>query len=296
MWQRPHSQSNPQSALDEVIRNLEEYITEDYSSLPYLHHYSSNDSAMGDSELVISPVQSESTSSEPCTLNRKRQVFHSTDSAFSNNSSPTNSSDCAEHNHRHSEVLSSNYLCNHYVKMQSDISTGSHALPIIRNTSSPAPAPITLRHMDPREQVQDKISTSLPWLSHSDDHSLLPSCSSSITHTTQSSNSTMYALDTPNSVTQLSVSEVSMHTHHQHSAMLDSMDHSCSYSDTKLDCFLSDQTPTESALHISSSPSGLSLDSSSHGSIDRNAYLEQVPPVTNTDRRQQGGHDNGGKG
>ena len=54
--------------------------------------YSSNDSAMGESEAILSPIQ---PSSEPSTLCRNRQVYTSNDSAFSNNSSPTNSSEGA---------------------------------------------------------------------------------------------------------------------------------------------------------------------------------------------------------
>ncbi len=45
---------------------------------------------MGESETVLSPVQARS---EPSTLSRSRNVYQSVDSAFSNNSSPTNSSE-----------------------------------------------------------------------------------------------------------------------------------------------------------------------------------------------------------
>ena len=91
LWRRSRSLSDTQKVLDEAIRNLEEYMNAELT-LDRHRHYSSNDSAMGESETVLSPVQQASVS-EPSTLSRNRQVYTSMDSAFSNNSSPTNSSE-----------------------------------------------------------------------------------------------------------------------------------------------------------------------------------------------------------
>lgn len=91
MWRRSRSLSDTQRTLDEAIRNLEQYMDEELTLENRHERYSSNDSAMGESEAVLSPPPS--ASSEPSTLSRNRQAFDSMDSAFSNNSSPTNSSD-----------------------------------------------------------------------------------------------------------------------------------------------------------------------------------------------------------
>lgn len=91
MWRRSRSLSDTQRTLDEAIRNLEQYMDEELTFDNRHERYSSNDSAMGESEAVLSPPPS--ASSEPSTLCRNRPVFDSMDSAFSNNSSPTNSSD-----------------------------------------------------------------------------------------------------------------------------------------------------------------------------------------------------------
>ncbi len=88
-WRRSRSLSDTQKTLDEAIRNLEQYMNDELT-LDRHGHYSSNDSAMGESEAVLSPLQARS---EPSTLCRNRRVYTSVDSAFSNNSSPTNSSE-----------------------------------------------------------------------------------------------------------------------------------------------------------------------------------------------------------
>lgn len=90
MWRRSRSLSDTEKTLDEAIKNLERYMNEEFTLDKSRHrHYSSNDSAMGESEAVLSPL----VHSEPSTLSRNRQVFTSMDSAFSNNSSQTNSSE-----------------------------------------------------------------------------------------------------------------------------------------------------------------------------------------------------------
>ena len=96
-WRRSRSFSDTEKTLDEAIReldNLQMHINDDLE-LAYHgrhRHYSSNDSAMGESELMMSPVPS--ASSEPSTLTRARHIFRNrSDSAFSNNTSPTNSSE-----------------------------------------------------------------------------------------------------------------------------------------------------------------------------------------------------------
>lgn len=242
---------------------------------------------MGGSEMVVSPVQSESTYSELSTLNRKRHGFHSTDSAFS---SPTNSSDGVEnhshaHRHSHSEVLSTDYACNHRVRMLSEASntsTGRRALPALRLTISNDPAPTAIRHLSLGDGVKDKKSTSLPGLSHAGKHSkslssytslILPTHSSSTSSTTFASSSKVpkqNRLLLPNTA----VPRLDAKHAHQCSPIIKSNDHLRSYSESTLDSYSADLTPKESAVHITSSPSGFSLDSSRiHSTVDRNTIF-----------------------
>ena len=94
-WRRSRSLSDTEKTLDDAIKELDSLqvnITDDLEIIARRHrHYSSNDSAMGESELITSPAPS--ASSEPSTLTRVRHVTcNRSDSAFSNNTSPTNSS------------------------------------------------------------------------------------------------------------------------------------------------------------------------------------------------------------
>ncbi len=313
LWQRTHSLSDTQKVLDEAIKNLEEYITEDLASLGYHCHYSSNDSAMGGSELVVSPIQPDSTYSEPATLDRKRLAFRSTDSAFSNNSSPTNSSDGTDHprhaynhTHSHSEVLTSDYPHNHHVRMLSEVSnasTGSPAPPALRHTSSPAP-PATARESQSegswvKNRGQRSSVSSLPGLTVGNIQSstLLTSSSKSLTSSNKSlthvssshhiSNNSSFASPSRNSsASKNSISNKKHFSNSQNQALLDgaysfqrspilaSRDRlAASYSESKLDSLSSDHTPTESAVQIISSPSGYSLDSHGQHSIHKSTVI-----------------------
>ena len=93
-WRRSRSLSDTEKTLDDAIRELDSLqvnITDDLEVARRHRHYSSNDSAMGESEAIMSPAPS--ASSEPSTLSRVRDITRNrSDSAFSNNTSPTNSS------------------------------------------------------------------------------------------------------------------------------------------------------------------------------------------------------------
>lgn len=93
-WRRSRSLSDTEKTLDDAIRELDSLqvnITDDLEVARRHRHYSSNDSAMGESEVVMSPAPS--AGSEPSTLSRVRDITRNrSDSAFSNNTSPTNSS------------------------------------------------------------------------------------------------------------------------------------------------------------------------------------------------------------
>ena len=93
-WRRSRSLSDTEKTLDDAIRELDSLqvnISDDLEVARRHRHYSSNDSAMGESELIMSPAPS--ASSEPSTLSRARNITRNrSDSAFSNNTSPTNSS------------------------------------------------------------------------------------------------------------------------------------------------------------------------------------------------------------
>lgn len=120
-WRRSRSLSDTQEVLDDAIRNLEQYLDEELT-LSRQRHYSSNDSAVCESETVLSPLRSECPSSEPTTLIRKRQVFESMDSAFSNNSSPTNSSEGMNNSDILSLESDSPFIINNHTRMSSGIS------------------------------------------------------------------------------------------------------------------------------------------------------------------------------
>lgn len=303
MWQRTHSLSDTQKVLDDAIRNLEEYISEDLASLQHHHrHYSSNDSAMGGSEMVVSPVRPDSTYSEPATLDRKGQVFHSTDSAFSNNSSPTNSSDGTDsrhahsHSHSHSEVLSSDYPHNH-IRMLSEVSnasTGSPAPPALRLTYSPAPSPAARQLKSVGDRAKDSMQrssvSSLPGFtvgsinsssSLATSNKSLTSSNKSLSLSTSLHSSSNNQVASPAKTSKMNKKRLSNPSapldgtySMERSPILSSRDNLvAAYSETKLDSLSSDHTPTESAIQITSSPSGFSLDSHEHNTINKNTII-----------------------
>ena len=276
MWQRTHSLTDTQKVLDDAIRDLEEYIAEDLAELNLQRRYSSNDSAMGGSEAVISPLQLDSTCSEPSTLNRKRQVHDSVDSAFSNYSSPTNSTSEGMHQ---TDVLSVEsdmaVPCNH-IRMSSEASNASAVSPSpVPRLESPEPtkSPQSLSRveasslpvLDGREGSVEKDTPAI--------HKSASPLPTQPTHTTNISSSSTTSQTTSRhsskkSKHKLLSSKVGTYSH-QRSPILSSKEnhHLCRSSETGLDSHSPDHTPTESTTNITSSPSGLSLDSHWQGTV-----------------------------
>ncbi len=288
MWQRTHSLSNTQKVLDDAIRDLEEYIAEDLANLNGQQRYSSSDSAMGGSEAVVSPVQLDSGYSEPSTLNRKRQIHDSVDSAFSNYSSPTNSTSESLH---HTDVLSVGSdiaLSYNHIRMSSDTSAVS---PVPR-MDSPEHTVLTGEKSPPPVATTAALSkmeaSSLPVLSGSDlpkqdtahtgSHTL-PSQGSPLLITKGQGSRTLPSKQQPLKTTSKhsqskksklkgqtllpsKMSNTGTYAHYR-SPILNARDQH-SNSESQLDDIASDHTPTESINNITSSPSGFSLDSSSH--------------------------------
>ena len=269
IWQRTHSLSNTQKVLDEAIKGLEEYAEDLDRQMDRQRHYSSNDSAMCGSEAIVSPVQSESAYSEPSTLNRKRQVFDSMDSAFSNNSSPTNSSEGMHH----SDIISvgSDSTGGNHIRMSSEASNTS--------ATSPIPPPQQSPEFTDKKSPQYKI----------DSHTLPKRISPDVLLLSQRS-FTLPSTSTSSQGTHLPVKQTSSHDSHkkskhkskavitgvasyQHSPILRSKDHLSHHSETQLDTISSDHTPTESVNNITSSPSGYSLDSNHLHGLDRSSVI-----------------------
>lgn len=253
MWQRTHSLSTTQQKLDEAIKDLEEYIAEDLAlaSLNLQRRYSSNDSAMGGSEAVVSPLQLDSAYSEPSTLNRKRQIHESVDSAFSNYSSPTNSSEGVHH----TDILSveSDMLvpCNH-IRMSSEVS----------NTSAISPSPIPGMESPEPSTMSPPLgkmeASSLPCLDKQEPADEVPPFYKSSSPLPSQTTSSRHSKKTKHKGYSSNVSRIGTYSH-QRSPILSTKD---THSETRLDYHSTDHTPTESTTNITSLPSGLSLDSS----------------------------------
>jgi hypothetical protein len=290
MWeQRRRSLSDTQRVLDEAIKNLEKTLEEEIHIAKERHrHFSSTDSAMGESESVISPIQSDYASSEPSTLIRKRQVYHSMDSAFSNTSSPTNSSEGVNN----SDVLSMESdsafnMCGHsHTRMSSGISgisgvSGVSSVSPIPITCSPEPsASPQLRKKD--SSLCSSDTSSLPALYSPErsvhgggrrDHGQNSYMMSrgSLTLPSQSSTPTGRGVADGSSKNKHIKNKLKRKTLPpnsgagtyaiQRSPILNSRE--CN-SESQLDALSSDHTPTESTSNITNSPSGFSLDSSHH--------------------------------
>lgn len=283
MWQRTHSLSNTQKVLDDAIRDLEEYIAEDLAELNSQRRYSSNDSAMGGSEAVVSPLQLDTTHSEPSTLYRKRQIHDSVDSAFSNYSSPTNSSEGVHHTDILSVGSDMAVPCNH-IRMSSEASNTSGASPVPPRLDSPDSEALAIgKALSPLSKVE---ANSLPLLDtterstgagaggkgHHHHHHTLP-----LQATKKTAPVPRYSISSQENTHSSSskkgknkgysgkagVRAVGTYTH-QRSPILSPKDHHLS--ESQLDA--SDHTPTESSSNITASPSGLSLDSSHlHGTV-----------------------------
>ena len=260
MWRRSRSLSDTQKNLDDAIRNLEQEIEEDlnmYQTTPTTLDPDSGDSALGE---MSSPVQS---ASEPSTLNRKRGMFTSRDSAFSNNTSPTNSSEGMNN----SDILSLGESdspftgCSH-TRMSSGIS-GLSAM----STESPAPgrdSPVQASspQLGRRGTLCGTSTTSMPALNGKIHHQPVSGVSSDETgtkktntlpslHTTKKHN--IRKLKHLPSVTSTGTYDV------QRSPILNSKDNKY-HSETQLHILSCDHTPTDSSNEIAMSPSRYSLD------------------------------------
>lgn len=247
MWQRTHSLSNTQKVLDDAIRDLEEYIAEDLASLQHQRCYSSNDSAVGGSEAVVSPLQLDTTHSEPSTLNRNGQVHDSVDSAFSNYSSPTNSS---EGMHRTDLLLveSENEVTYNHIRMSSEVSNTSAVSPISRQDSPDQPISIEASSL-PSLTDSDKPEKETKMVEHSGSHTLPPQGRQ---HTSETG-----SRHSKKRKNKTSVTGTGTYSYHRSPILSYKMHH---LSESQLDS--SDHTPTDSTSNITSSPSGFSLDSS----------------------------------
>lgn len=281
------SLSGTQKVLDEAIKSLEKTLDEEIHIARERHrHFSSTDSAMGESESVVSPIQSEYAMSEPSTLVRKRQVYHSMDSAFSNNSSPTNSSEGVNN----SDLLSmeSDSAFNVYGHSHTRMSSGISG---ISGVSSISPVPVAC---SPEPSASPQLRNRNSSLCSSDTSSLpaLYSSPDSISHSASKKENAQliyrgsHTLPNPSSTAKSrSVADKSRHGKakskheaiavpssvglgtysYQRSPILNSRDVKCN-SESQLDALSSDHTPTESTSNIMSSPSGFSLDSGAqHG-------------------------------
>lgn len=281
MWQRTHSLSETQKVLDDAIRDIEEVIAQDLANLKRQRHYSSNDSAMGGSEAVVSPVQSDYAHSEPSTLNRKRQVFDSGDSAFSNYSSPTNSSEGV---HQNSDALLGGegefaVPCNH-IRMSSEVSSASATSPVpeqaaatvvsvsqrllsdTREHSSTSPSPLCKSAETVSSAQRESSSSEREVVVRNASHSTASQPSRHSKKKSKHKSSGGH-----NSGSGGFPSRITGYYAHQRSPILSPKDHHICLSDTQLDSLSSDHTPTDSTANITSSPSGFSLDSSHlHGS------------------------------
>ena len=217
---------------------------------------------MGESDqALLSPIQL--PSSEPSTLIRKRQVFNSRDSAFSNNSSPTNSSEGVNNSDIISMESDSPFIPSYsHTRMSSGISGIS--------SSSPVP-PVESPELTSSPHLKRKLSdaSSLPALNspacrlstgttselHKDKRTphTLP-LNSSLLYNKESSSAKQKKLRTLPSFSQAGTYQ------HQRSPILNSKDHKLFHSESRLDSISSDHTPTDSTNNITISPSRYSLD------------------------------------
>ena len=284
LWRRSRSLSDTQKTLDEAIKNLESYLDEELTPNRQ-RHYSSNDSAMDESEAVLSPL---TTNSEPSTLSRHRQVFTSMDSAFSNNSpSPTNSSEGVNSSGFISMTSDSPFI---HTRMSSGVSALSAPSTYTVNSSSPtagsdSPEPAASPRLGRKGPLCSPDAVSLPptvsperdvanATEREGSNLVLPlGCRSHETSPAPSSGAEEKAESGSKSASSgkpkkrwklrhvPSVSSSGTYSQ-QRSPILNSKNF-VSHSESQLDTISSDHTPTESTSNIHFSISGLSLDSSS---------------------------------
>lgn len=160
-WRRSRSLSDTEKTLDDALRELDSLkvnIDDDLEVARRHRHYSSNDSAMGESELITSPAPS--AGSEPSTLTRARHIDRNrSDSAFSNNTSPTNSSNEGMNNTSEMEFV--------HQRNASTLSTTSeperphpHSSSTLRtDLDRPTPDSVSLPTFSPERELGRDLST-----------------------------------------------------------------------------------------------------------------------------------------
>lgn len=293
LWRRSRSLSDTQKTLDEAIKNLELYLDEELNPTPNRQrHYSSNDSAMDESEAVLSPL---TTNSEPSTLSRHRQVFTSMDSAFSNNSpSPTNSSEGVHSSGFISMTSDSPFV---HTRMSSGVSALSAPGTYTVNSSSPtagsnSPEPAASPRLGRKGPLSSPDTVSLPLTlsperdgsgtaaegkkgsnellpNGSRSHEPSPAPSSGGEEKTESRSKPASGGKPKKRWKLRHVPSVSSSgTYSQARSPILNPKSFVSHSESQLDAISSDHTPTESTSNIHFSLSGLSLDSSTYNCED----------------------------
>ncbi len=253
-WRRSRSLSDTQKCLDDAIKDLEQEIADDLSLYQNTLDGDSTDSAVGE---MSSPVQS---TSEPSTLNRKRNMFMSRDSAFSNNSSPTNSSEGMNN----SDILSLEsdspfipYNSFSHTRMSSGISALS--------TESPAPG------RDSPEQASSPQlgrkgtlcgmdATSMPVLNGRTCHNPVKNSKSN-----DENGRRVNTLPSPHTTKRHTTQKMKTVPHIVHysphrSPIISSKQEFKFHSETQLHILSCDHTPTDSSTEIATTPSRFSLD------------------------------------
>lgn len=252
-WRRSRSLSDTQKCLDDAIKNLEQEIADDLSLYQTTLDGDSTDSAVGE---MSSPVQS---TSEPSTLNRKRNMFMSRDSAFSNNSSPTNSSEGMNNSDILSLESDSPFIPYSHTRMSSGIS-GLSAL----STESPAPG------RDSPEQASSPQlgrkgtlcgtnATSMPVLNGKMCHRTLQN-----TKSNDENGRRVNTLPSPHISKRRNVRKLKPipHVHYSphRSPIISSKKEFKFHSETQLHILSCDHTPTDSSTEIATTSSRFSLD------------------------------------
>jgi len=248
MWRRSRSLSDTQKCLDDAIKSLEEEIAEDLTLYQSTLDGDSTDSAVGE---MSSPLQS---TSEPSTLNRKRDMFMSRDSAFSNNSSPTNSSEGMNNSDILSLESDSPFTPYSHTRMSSGISALSNGRDSPEQASSP--------HLGRKGPLCGTDASSLPVLNGRIHHGQLTNTKSNEdqqkTQTLPSPhiarrNNVRLAKVPPSSGSGYGAYDI------RRSPILNTKEFKYN-SETQLHILSCDHTPTDSSTEIAASSSRFSLD------------------------------------
>ena len=295
LWRRSRSLSDTQQCLDEALKSLEQEIADDLTyyqtTLDEGGRYSSNDSAMGESEHIVSPLQS---ASEPSTLNRKRDVFVRRDSAFSYTSSPTNSSEGMNNSDILSMESDSPFIHTRMSSGISGLSALSNMSGVSRGDSDSPPPGADSPEQASSPQLDRKgpfcktgSSSSLPAMNGgprrmSPYHIQQTNTMSNEDYSVRMANRQAHTLPSALATHSIATKKEKIKKHrkkvkhvpsvsssgtysHQRSPILNAKDHKY-HSETQLHILSCDHTPTESSSNIASSPSVYSLDSGNYHS------------------------------